>query len=333
MQIGLRLPSAGRIQDVVATARQAEAAGLDMVWLPDSPLNYREVWSVLGAISVSTNRIGLGPMVTNFSSRHLTVTAAAAGTISEAAPGRFAIGVGAGDSAVGFDTMRPATVAQMEDGVVKLRALMAGEPVAYGDFHAKLRDAHQSPPILIAASGPRTQRMAGRVGDGAVLPMGRIEQKIEGVLAGAAEAGLPRPKMYAALTCAAGEEPDLVLRRAKLHCMRMAQLEGVGMFEQAGFKIEGEFLAHKMGAHGDIGHSANVAETAKMAEGLISDEIATWYVKEHIVTGSTDEVAARLRGLADLGLTGAYLSQQEGSVLPNRLIEILSPVLKQLHAA
>jgi 5,10-methylenetetrahydromethanopterin reductase len=162
-QIGLRVPPAGSIHDIVGVVRQAEQAGITMAWLPDSPLNYREIWSTLGALVASTTRIGLGTSITNFASRHLTVTASAARTISEAVPGRFTLGLGAGDSGVGYDTLRSATVAGMEEGIRTLKTLLSGEPEQYGSFAAQLRDVRSpAPPIYLAASGPRTLRLGGR---------------------------------------------------------------------------------------------------------------------------------------------------------------------------
>ena len=89
MRFGVRMPAHHPIREVIATVRRAEAAGFDAAWFPDSHLNYREVWTTLGAVAVSTDRIQIGPTVTNLVSRHVTVTASAARAVSEAAPGRF----------------------------------------------------------------------------------------------------------------------------------------------------------------------------------------------------------------------------------------------------
>ena len=98
MQIGIRLPAARPVDEVLATVRRSEAGGLDAVWFPDSHLNYREVWSLLGAAAVSTERLQLAVTVTNLVTRHPTVTASAARTIQEASGGRFLLGIGAGGS-------------------------------------------------------------------------------------------------------------------------------------------------------------------------------------------------------------------------------------------
>jgi len=59
------------------------------------------VWATLAATAVATTRIGLSVSVTNPVTRHPSVTAGAARTIGELAPGRFELGIGIGDRLAG----------------------------------------------------------------------------------------------------------------------------------------------------------------------------------------------------------------------------------------
>lgn len=332
-KVGVRVPAAGPFRDTVAVARRAEAVGLDMAWFPDSPLNYREVWSVLGAVAVSTERIAIGPAITNLASRHLTVTASAARALTEAAPGRFTLGIGAGDSGVGYDTLRPAKVAEMDEGVRKLRDLLSGGSVAYGTFEARLRDIGTSPPpIYLAAGGPKTLKMAGGVADGVIMPMGRFEEKMAWVKQGAEAAGRSMPEIFVLTIGGKVENLEESILRMKVFCARTAQAEGVERFEKAGFKIDGEFLAHKMGAEGDIGHLASVIDGGRALNDVISDELALWFMRENSLLGTEADVEAGLRRLAAAGVTGAYIGSQENSTLPHDLIEGLGPIVKKLKS-
>jgi 5,10-methylenetetrahydromethanopterin reductase len=108
-------------------------------WFPDSPLNFRDVWATLGAVATSTDRIGLAVSVTNFASRHPSVTASAAVTIAEAAPDRFVLGLGAGDSAIGHSGLGYATTGQLRRGLADLRQWMAGEPMGSDGAQVHLR--------------------------------------------------------------------------------------------------------------------------------------------------------------------------------------------------
>ena len=331
-EVGIRVPAAGPIPAVVQTVRRAEKQGLDMAWFSDSPLNYRDIWAVLGAVAVSTDRIRIGPAVTNLASRHLTVTASAARAISEVVKERFSIALGAGDSGVGYDSLRSATVAQMEQGINDLRALLSGDSVRYGTFDAHLREADgPAPPIYLAASGPRTLAMAGGVADGVIITMGPPEPKLAKIAEGAAQAGRPMPKVYMLGMGGVIENEEESLSRAKVFCARRIQLEGAAMFEKAGFSVDASLLTHKSGAEGDFGHAANVAEAGRALSNAISDDLARWYLRQYTLIGSETEIEEALRGMAAKGVAGVYMGYQENSVLPDPLIDVLAPIARKLR--
>ncbi|MEX2106628.1 MAG: LLM class flavin-dependent oxidoreductase [Solirubrobacterales bacterium] len=77
---------------MAACAARAERAGFDVAWLPDSQFLWGEVWSTLAVVATRTATIGLGPCVINLETRHPSVTAAAAATIEQLAPGRTLLG-------------------------------------------------------------------------------------------------------------------------------------------------------------------------------------------------------------------------------------------------
>lgn len=331
MRFGIRMPATHSLRDMVGVVQRAEAAGFDAAWFPDSHLNYREVWTVLGAAALATERIEIGPTVTNLVGRHVTITASAARAVAEAAPGRFILGVGAGDSAVGFDGMRHSKLAELETGVARLRALMAGDGVMFGDFEARLRGAANPAPIYVAGSGPRTLAMAGRIGDGAIVMGGNVARKMEHVRRGAAEAGRAPPPVFVYTTAAIVDDVERIAKQFKPYCIRIAELEGPGVFEEAG--VEPPRVGdHVMGAKGDLGHSADVAATAAEIDHLVSDEAALWFVRNCTLVGTEAEVAAHLTRFRDLGVAGVTMTQTAGNRLPDRLIETLGPLSRPFAA-
>jgi len=333
MRFGVRMPAHHSIREVIATVRRAEAAGFDAAWFPDSHLNYREVWTTLGAVAVSTDRIQIGPTVTNLVSRHVTVTASAARAVSEAAPGRFLLGLGAGDSAIGFDGMRNSTLAQMREGVARLRALIAGEGVDFGGFEARLRGAAERPPIFIAGSGPKTLEMAGAIADGVIIMMGNVEAKMGHVRRGANAAGRPAPPVFIYTTGAVVDDLERVSKAFKAFCIRIAQLEGVGVFEEAGVKVELPSGGHVMGAQGDLGHAASHHDVAHLVDHLVSDEAALWYARTRAILGSEDDIRAHLTRLREQGVAGVTLTELGGAKLPDHLIETLGPLTRPFAGA
>jgi 5,10-methylenetetrahydromethanopterin reductase len=59
LRLGLRVPPCARADRLVDTVHRAEALGFDRVWFPDSQLLWRDVFTVLTAAALGTERIGL----------------------------------------------------------------------------------------------------------------------------------------------------------------------------------------------------------------------------------------------------------------------------------
>jgi 5,10-methylenetetrahydromethanopterin reductase len=147
----------------------------------------------LAFAAVQTERIGLGPLIENPVMRHPSVIASSIATIAALAPARTLLGYGVGDTAVRLMGKRPATVAELEAATILTRRLLAGEAIEVNAARpARLQHARPVP-VWIAAGGPRTLRMAGRVADGVFIRVGRHEANlraaIEAVRTGAMEAG------------------------------------------------------------------------------------------------------------------------------------------------
>jgi 5,10-methylenetetrahydromethanopterin reductase len=164
----------------------AEAARLGGVWVGDSPLLWRELYVLLGAAAMRTERVRLGPAVTNPVTRHLSVTASALMTLQELSGGRAALGLGLGASAVATIGARPARLAQLERAVAGLRDLWAGgaEGLRYGGSEPPI-------PVHIGASGPRMLELSARIGEGCLAVVGLHSRQLEAAR-GLIAAGRPR---------------------------------------------------------------------------------------------------------------------------------------------
>lgn len=162
IRVGVRIPPCDRVDRLATIARRAEELGFDQVWFPDSQLLWRDVFTVLTAAALGTERIGLGSAVTNLATRHPAVVASAARSVAELAPGRFTLGLGVGNSSVGPIGMRQSTGAELRDGLATLRALFAGEEWDFNGVRSRLRDPDPNVPIHMAASGPAICGSPGR---------------------------------------------------------------------------------------------------------------------------------------------------------------------------
>ena len=173
--------------DLVRNARRAEEVGFEFAMISDHfhPWIDRQgqspfVWSVIGGIAATTDKITLGTGVTALSQRiHPAILAQAAATCADMLPGRFWFGVGTGEALNEHILGDPwpeheLRLAMLEEAVEIIRELWKGELTSRrGDFYDVVRARiytvpKELPPILLAAGGPETAEVAGRVTDGII---------------------------------------------------------------------------------------------------------------------------------------------------------------------
>ena len=116
--------SPGHPAGVAREVADAEAMGYERVGIWDSPTLFREPWVTLSAAAGATRRISLGTWVTNPVTREPVVTASAAATLDDLAPGRVYLGIGAGATGVWHLGLPAATMPQLEEYIVAVRALL-----------------------------------------------------------------------------------------------------------------------------------------------------------------------------------------------------------------
>lgn len=186
------------LKTLVDEAQLAEQYGFDRFGLGDSQCVYREAYASLGVVARETESIDVGPLVTNPVTRHPVVTASAIATIDEASDGRGFLGIASGDSAVYTLGERPARRSELESAIHLIRSLCRGETVEHDGSSVELRwvrEAGQSRevPITMAAEGPKSLQLAGRVADTVVVGLGVqpevIETAANWVATGARDAG------------------------------------------------------------------------------------------------------------------------------------------------
>lgn len=171
--------------DLVRNARRAEKHGFDFVSISDhfhpwvstqghSPF----VWSVLGAVAASTERLRVGVGVTCPILRiHPAILAHATATTSLLFDGRFFFGVGTGEALnehILGDRWPPPEVRleMLEEAVGLIRSLWSGDTVDHRGAYYQVENAKlfdppdQPPPIVVSAFGPKAVDVAARIGDG-----------------------------------------------------------------------------------------------------------------------------------------------------------------------
>jgi len=180
-------------------AMQAEKLGFDYVWVTDH-FNNRNVYVSLALISAHTNKIRLGPGVTNPYLIHPIITAQAVASLNEVAPGRVVCGLGVGDKTtlnmVNVQQTKP--LSTIGETVKVIRELTSGKSLEHkGEIFAisgarfAFRVANPIP-IFIGAQGPKMLMLAAEIGDGVLINASHpkdIETASASIKEGLAKAG------------------------------------------------------------------------------------------------------------------------------------------------
>lgn len=144
--------------EVAPRAAQVEAWGFDGLLLADSQNLNADIWVELALAVAATERIRLGPGVTNPATRHPAVTASAIATLQEESGGRAVLGLGRGDSALTQIGRAPVHVAELERALVEIQGFLRGDEVELADGARSrigwIADSDQPKvPVAVAATG------------------------------------------------------------------------------------------------------------------------------------------------------------------------------------
>lgn len=217
MKIGLGV--GGRtMAKAVAAVQEAEADGFAAAWFSNTfGLDAMTACAVAGA---ATTRIELGTFVVPTYPRHPFAMAQQASSTNDAAGGRFTLGIGLSHQVViegmlGMSFDKPAR--HMREYLeVLLPLLQEGRVQHRGSLYSVAAGLEAngvaSPPVVVAALGPKMLELAGALADGTATwttGVKTLADHIVPTIAAAAErAGRPAPRIVAGLPVCVTEDPD-----------------------------------------------------------------------------------------------------------------------------
>ena len=216
------------LEELIAQARAAEAAGFDVVHTSDHISGQWAPLTTLAAIGAATTRVRLCPLVVNNDFWHPVLLAREVAALDHLTGGRVELGLGAGHSFPEYDAMGlvfdPPKVrkARLAESVEVLRRLLDGESVTFTGEHYQLRNVQIAParqahlPILVGVNGPDALAHAARHADTIGLTMlgrtledgqrhevrweaDRLDRTVEYIAAQAQSAGRTEPPELHAL--------------------------------------------------------------------------------------------------------------------------------------
>lgn len=336
MRFGLRIPPCAPASEVARCVADAERAGFDIAWLPDSQFLWRDVWASLALAAAETERIALGPCVTNLQTRHASVTAAAAVTLEEIAPGRTILGVGSGDSSIKPLGLRPTKLAGMRQGIEQVRALTTGETIDYDGREMRLHASLDRPvPVYMAANGPKGLALAGEIADGVLTVAGiapDLIARLRGLVGeGAARAGrsLDDIDLCVGTFCHVTDDEREAARIVKPYVVALAQVGGKETLRSIGIDIDPPAVVG--GIYPDMSHAEDWDEAADAAEEWVTDEMARRYADAFCLVGTADHCLERIARAAEAGATNFYVRHFSSYTLPHDVLaaygELIIPAL------
>jgi len=266
------------IGELPAFARQAEALGLDELWVAEDCFLNSGPTAAASALAI-TERIGVGIGLLPVSVRNPAIVAMELATIANLYPNRlqgaFGHGVEAWMRQIG--ARPPNRIVALREVVQTTRALLHGEEVSRADGYVQLdavrldQPPPQPPPLLIGTTGEQGMATAREVADGLVLPEG---------------SGPAAVKWAAELM---GDDATVVV-------YAWLRIEDDGRAARA-------VLAPTIQAWRDGGGYPNLASRGEVEKGDIDDDA----VRRVAVAGTPEECAESVRGLAAAGAGSVVL--------------------------
>ena len=304
MDIGVMVGGSG-VADVIAAVQDVVDAGVRRVWLPQVFSN--EALTVIAVAGREIPDVEFGTAVIPTYPRHPLVLALQALTTSAAlGPGsRLHLGIGLSHQLViegmfGMAFEKPAT--HMREYLSALRPVLDGQPVDVQGETLRAAtlmgpitvDGAGPVPVLVAALGPMLLRVAGELADGTLTWMAAprvVADRIAPSITAAAEAaGRPRPRIGIGLPVAVTNDVDAILQRAA-----------------STYAIYGTLPSYRK----------------------LLDEAGLDGPAGVVIAGDEDEVADRIRALADVGATELLASPIGSRAVREETVRVLGALARE----
>ena len=304
MDFGVVLQTDPPAWRVVELSKRAEELGFAYGWTFDSHVLWQEPFVIYSQMLSATDRMIVGPMVTNPGTRDWTVTASMFATLNEMFGNRTICGIGRGDSAMRVIGRKPRNLATLRESMRVIKDLAEGRETAYNGTQQHLPWAEDTElKVLMAAYGPKALQLCGAETDGFILQLADpaiAEWTIAAVRRAAEEAGRDPDSLYICVAAPAYVGDNIDHQREQCRWFggmvgnHVADLvarygnQGVGVPQALTDYIAGR-EGYDYSGHGKAGHDHT---------DFVPDEI----IDRFCLLGEEDSHVARLRELESLGV-------------------------------
>ncbi len=297
--------------ELADAARAAEAAGADVVWVPEL---HRSATVSAAAVAGGTSTAKVGTAIALAFTRSPMVTALEALDLDELSDGRFVLGLGTGVQRLNEDWHHARwgkPVQHLRETVRNVRAFWAGctsgEPIDLDGEHEPMRiRGYRRPypvlrteiPIYLAAMGPAMTRLAGEIADGWISHelsspaylRDRIRPEIEAGAARVPDRTSRDVDIVTSACCSVDADPATARRRS------------AGM---VGFYASVRTYADFFAFHDLADEQAAVIETFRggRGAGTLADAVPDRMVDALTLSGTRDQVVEKVAAYAGIADT------------------------------
>jgi probable F420-dependent oxidoreductase len=303
MDFGVTFQTDPPASRVVELTQRAEGLGFGYAWTFDSHILWQEPYVIYSQMLAATEKIVVGPFVTNPATRDPTVTGSLFATLNDMFGNRTICGIGRGDSSRRVLGRKPTTLAETEEAMHVIKELAEGRAIQTPAGEVKIpwvRDG--SLQVWMAAYGPKALALCGRKADGFILQLADPDitrWTVQKVRESAEEAGRDPDAISICVAAPAYVGDDL--DHAREQCRWFGGMVGNHVAD----------IVKRYGEGGDIPRA--LTDYIKAREGydyshhgrvgnpdteFVPDEI----VERFCVLGTVDDHLAKLRELEGLGV-------------------------------
>lgn len=286
-------------------AQMAEQMGFRSIVFADTQCLTPEVWSQLMLVAAATEGIEIGTGVTNPVSRDPSVTASAALGLQLASAGRVVIGIGRGDSSMAKIGRRPASPADFDLYLERLRGYLDGEVLDREGHPSRIEwlDGCEVPrvPIEVAATGPKVIDIAARRADHICFAVGADPERLEAAIARArscAEAADRDPdslRFGAFVNCVIHEDREVAREAIRGGLSVFAHFSGFPGMDIQSLPEDTREAARQLRTGYDMTHHA-------VAAGAHAQALDAEFIHRFGIAGPLDDAIPRFEAIRDVGI-------------------------------
>jgi probable F420-dependent oxidoreductase len=303
MDFGVTLQTNPPASRVVELTRKAEKLGFSHAWTFDSHILWQEPYVIYSQMLSATEKIMVGPLVTNPVSRDPSVTASTFATLNDMFGNRTICGIGRGDSVVRVLGRKPTTLKHLEEAMHVIKELAEGRAVDFSGAEVEIpwvRDGKLD--VWMAGYGPKALGLTGRKADGFILQLADpviLEWTMRHVHDAAREVGRDPKQVKVCVAAPAYVGDDLAHQREQ--CRWFGGMVGNHVADLVARYGEDSEVPHALTDYITTREGYDYGQHGR-ADNRSTDFVPDNIVDRFCVLGTVDDHVKKLGELKDLGV-------------------------------